>query len=102
MLGIGSRSKTRGENSLRLSWSTYIRRGGEGSQKPFSSLSEGVRRVFTISTDSSEMTCTPLHILQATPMSSWVTGASCSHERACSVCRETVSRLKHAAHTNFF
>jgi hypothetical protein len=31
-----------------------IRSGSEGSQKPFSPLSEGVRGVFTISTESSE------------------------------------------------
>jgi hypothetical protein len=31
-----------------------IRRGSGGSQKPFSSLSEGVRRVFTINTETDE------------------------------------------------
>jgi hypothetical protein len=47
------------------------RRGSGGSQKPFSWLSEGVRGVFTISTDLSETACIPhLHILGA-PMSTW-------------------------------
>jgi hypothetical protein len=57
--------------------------------------------MFTINTEAGENTYVPhLHIL-GTTMCSWVAGASCSHERACSVCRQTVSRLKHAAHTNF-
>jgi len=53
-----------------------IRRGSGGPQKPFSSLSEGVRGVFTINTETGEESCVPnLHILGATPMSSWVAGA---------------------------
>jgi hypothetical protein len=68
-------------------------KGSGGPQKPFSWLSEGVRGVFTINTEVGEETCVPyLHIFGATPLSSWVAGASSSHERACSVCRETVSR----------
>jgi hypothetical protein len=48
--------------------------------------------MFTINTEAGEETCIPhFHILGATPMSSWIAGASCSHERACSVCRDTVS-----------
>jgi hypothetical protein len=47
-----------------------IRRGSGGPQKPFSWLSEGVRAVFTINTETGEMTCIPhLPILGATPMS---------------------------------
>jgi hypothetical protein len=34
-----------------------IRRGIGGPQKAFSSLSEGVRDVFTVSTESSEIAC---------------------------------------------
>ena len=50
-----------------------IRRGSGGPQKPFSSLSEGVRGVFTINTETGEESCVPnLHILGATPMSSWL------------------------------
>ena len=49
-----------------------IRRGSGGPQKPFSSLSEGVGGVFTVSTESSERTYVPhLHILRAITMSSW-------------------------------
>jgi hypothetical protein len=48
-----------------------IRRGSGGPQKAFSSLSEGVRGVFTINTEAGEMTCIPrLPILRATTMSS--------------------------------
>ena len=48
--------------------------------------------MFTINTEAGENTYVPhLHILGTIPMSSWVAGASSSHERACSVCRETVS-----------
>jgi hypothetical protein len=36
------------------SWSTPIRKGSGGPQKPFSSLSEGVRGVFTIYTEVGE------------------------------------------------
>jgi hypothetical protein len=36
-----------------------IRRGSGGSQKPFSSLSEGVRGMFTIVTEVSEITSVP-------------------------------------------
>jgi hypothetical protein len=55
---------------------TPIRRGSGGPQKPSSSLSEGLRGMFTIITETSEKTCVPnLHILGATPMSSWVAGA---------------------------
>jgi hypothetical protein len=43
-----------------------MRRGRGGSQKAFSSLSEGVRGVFTINTEAGEMPCIPhLHILGA-------------------------------------
>ena len=38
-----------------------IRRGSGGSQKPFSSLSEGVGGVFTINTETGEKTCVPPH-----------------------------------------
>jgi hypothetical protein len=49
-----------------------IRRGSGGSQKPFSWLSESVRCVFTINTEAGEIACVPhLHILGATPVSSW-------------------------------
>jgi hypothetical protein len=49
-----------------------IRRSNGGPQKPFSWLSEGVRGVFTTDTEAGEMICIPhLHILGATPMSSW-------------------------------
>ena len=49
--------------------------------------------MFTINTEAGEETCVPyLHILGATPMSSWVAGAGSSHERSSSVCRDTVSR----------
>ena len=36
-----------------------IRRGSGGPQKPFSSLSEGLRGIFTIITEAGEMTCVP-------------------------------------------
>jgi hypothetical protein len=45
--------------------------GSGGSQKPFSSLSEGLRGIFTIITEAGEMTCVPLHI-PGTTMSSWL------------------------------
>ena len=49
-----------------------IRRGSGGPQKPFSSLSEGVRGIFTISTEVGEITLCPyLHILGVTTMCSW-------------------------------
>jgi len=49
--------------------------------------------MFTINTEAGENTYVPhLHILGTTPMSEWVAGASCSHERISSVCRDTVSR----------
>jgi hypothetical protein len=38
-----------------------IRRGSGGPHKPFSSLSEGVRAVFIVSTESSEIACV-LHL----------------------------------------
>jgi Transposase domain (DUF772) len=37
----------------------FITRGSGGPQKPFSWLSEGVKGVFTVSTDPSERTCVP-------------------------------------------
>jgi len=50
-----------------------IRRSSGGPQKAFSSLSEGIRGVFTINTEDSEKPCVPrLHILGATPMSLWL------------------------------
>jgi hypothetical protein len=53
-----------------------IRRGSGGSQKLTSSLSEGVRGIFTIYTEVGELTLIlHLHILRATTMSSWVAGA---------------------------
>jgi hypothetical protein len=63
----------RGDNPLLSFWSTYIyQKGSGGPQKPFSWLSEGIKGVFTISTEYSEMICIPhLHILGAIPMSSW-------------------------------
>ena len=46
----------------------FTRRGSGGPQKPFSSLSEGLRGIFTIITEAGEMTCVPyLYILDATP-----------------------------------
>jgi hypothetical protein len=47
--------------------SSPIRRGDGGPQKPFSSFSEGVRGVFTISTESSERTCVPHFSSSVTP-----------------------------------
>jgi hypothetical protein len=44
-----------------------IRRGDGGPQKPFSSFSEGVRGVFTISTESSERACVPHFSSSVTP-----------------------------------
>src|SRR5215207_5244671 len=41
----------------------YIRRDSGGPQKPFSSLSEGLRGIFTIITEAGEVTCVLLHIL---------------------------------------
>jgi hypothetical protein len=72
----GSRSKTRRENPLSSFWSTHpTRRRSGGPQKPFSSLSEGVRGIFTVSTEPGEIACV-LHILiLGTTMSSWVAGA---------------------------
>ena len=53
-------------------WSLPIRRGSGGPQKPFSWLSEGVRSVFIVSTESSEKTYIPyLHNL-GTTMCSWL------------------------------
>jgi hypothetical protein len=81
------------ESPVRFLEPLPIRRGSGGPQKAFSWLSEGVRGVFTNNTEASERPCVPyLHNFGATPRSSWVAGASCSHERASSVCRETVSR----------
>jgi hypothetical protein len=50
-----------GESPVTLLEYFPIRRGSGGPQKPFSSLSEGVRDVFTVSTESSEMACV-LHL----------------------------------------
>jgi hypothetical protein len=57
-----------------LEYPRPIRRGSGGPHKPFSSLSEGLRGIFTINTEAGEMTCVPLHI-PGTTMSSWVAGA---------------------------
>ena len=47
-----------------------IRRDSGGPQKPFSSLSEGLGEIFTVSTESSEKTC-DLHLHQLfTPINS--------------------------------
>jgi hypothetical protein len=80
MLGSGSRSKSRGDNPL-VTLLEYlpIRRGSEGSQKPFSRLSEGVKCIFTICTEDGEITCVPLHIL-GTTMSSWLVQADILQE----------------------
>ena len=49
------------------------RRGSVGSQKPFSWLSEGDRRLFTINTEAGEIACVlHLKIPGTTPMSSWL------------------------------
>jgi hypothetical protein len=44
----------------------FYQKGSGGPQKPFSWLSEGVRCIFTINTETDEKTCIPrLHILGA-------------------------------------
>jgi hypothetical protein len=48
-----------------------IRRGSGGPQKPFSWLSEGLKEIFTINTETGETTCVPLHILRTT-VCSWL------------------------------
>jgi hypothetical protein len=49
------------------------RRGSVGSQKPFSWLSEGDRRLFTINTEAGEIACVlHLKIPGTTTMSSWL------------------------------
>ena len=55
MLGLGGRSKTRGENPpVRSLEYLPIRMGSVGPQKPFSWLSEGIRAVLTINTEAGE------------------------------------------------
>jgi hypothetical protein len=50
----------------------FYHKGSGGPQKAFSSLSEGLRGIFTINTEAGERTYVPhLLILGATTMSSW-------------------------------
>ena len=44
------------ESPVRFLETTRTRSGSEGSQKPFSWLSEGARGVFTINTEAGEQT----------------------------------------------
>src|SRR5919112_800980 len=47
------------ESPVRFLEHSPIRRGSGGPQKPFSSLSEGLRGMFTINTETGEKTCVP-------------------------------------------
>jgi hypothetical protein len=49
-----------------------IRRASGGPQKPFSSLSEGIKTMFTINTEVGEKTFIPHLHIPGTTMSSWL------------------------------